>query len=239
MCYSAKIQANYREYVRRYGADMDIDTFLRLFFARAAGNDIKIPKAVDAAFDGIDEEITAAIAAYRSQRTRKLETNLFEQRTRPPAALRRHSAGHHARIPQTCSLCATVAGRQHWQRRVVSINLAAGQRGAAHGVDQRCEQRLDATHPIPHRARIDSDGVTRVHHRFAVQGEMVRELRHGDVSAQRWSRDAPIDRAARGRSLRDAITARVVQLRTAMTDHTKVRTHVFGCSAMSSPSGPS
>ncbi|WP_269113394.1 hypothetical protein [Burkholderia multivorans] len=31
MCYSAKIQANYREYVRRYGADMDIDTFRRLF----------------------------------------------------------------------------------------------------------------------------------------------------------------------------------------------------------------
>ncbi|KOR16211.1 SOS response-associated peptidase family protein, partial [Burkholderia cenocepacia] len=86
MCYSAKIQANYREYVRRYGADMDIDTFRRLFFARAAGNDIKIPKAVDAAFDGIDEEITVASAAYRSQRTRKLETDLFEQRTRLAAA---------------------------------------------------------------------------------------------------------------------------------------------------------
>ncbi|HDR9258505.1 MULTISPECIES: SOS response-associated peptidase family protein [Burkholderia] len=82
MCYSAKIQANYREYVRRYGADMDIDTFRRLFFARAAGNDIKIPKAVDAAFAGVEDDISAAIAAYRSQRTRKLETDLFEQRTR-------------------------------------------------------------------------------------------------------------------------------------------------------------
>ncbi len=48
MCYSAKIQANYREYVRRYGADMDIETFRDLLFARAAGSDIKIPKAVDA-----------------------------------------------------------------------------------------------------------------------------------------------------------------------------------------------
>ena len=86
MCYSAKIQANYREYVRRYGADMDIDTFRRLFFARAAGNDIKIPKAVDTAFADVDEEITAAIAAYRSQRARKLETDLFEQRTRLAAA---------------------------------------------------------------------------------------------------------------------------------------------------------
>lgn len=86
MCYSAKVEANYREYVRRYGADMDIESFRRLYFARAAGSDIKIPKAVDTAFAGIDEEITAAIAAYRSQRTRKLETDLFEQRTRLAAA---------------------------------------------------------------------------------------------------------------------------------------------------------
>ncbi|HDR9240158.1 SOS response-associated peptidase family protein [Burkholderia vietnamiensis] len=86
MCYSAKIQANYREYVRRYGAEMDIETFRRLFFARAAGSDIKIPKAVDVALVGVDEEISAAIAAYRSQRTRKLETDLFEQRTRLAAA---------------------------------------------------------------------------------------------------------------------------------------------------------
>ncbi|MFP3747352.1 hypothetical protein SB816_30250, partial [Achromobacter sp. SIMBA_011] len=76
----------YREYVRRYGAEMDIETFRRLFFARAAGSDIKIPKAVDAALVGVDEEISAAIAAYRSQRTRKLETDLFEQRTRLAAA---------------------------------------------------------------------------------------------------------------------------------------------------------
>ncbi|WP_175712431.1 SOS response-associated peptidase family protein [Burkholderia ambifaria] len=86
MCYSAKIQANYREYVRRYGADMDIDTFRCLYFARAASGDIKIPKAVDAAFAGVDDEINAAIAAYRNQRTQKLETELFEQRTRLAAA---------------------------------------------------------------------------------------------------------------------------------------------------------
>ncbi|KVK72197.1 SOS response-associated peptidase family protein [Burkholderia sp. MSMB1498] len=87
MCYSAKIQANYREYVRRYGAGMDLEAFRRLYFARAAGADIKIPKAVDAAFSGsVDEEISAAIAAYRSQRTSKLETDLFELRTRLAAA---------------------------------------------------------------------------------------------------------------------------------------------------------
>ncbi|WP_321959294.1 SOS response-associated peptidase family protein [Burkholderia cenocepacia] len=87
MCYSAKIQANYREYVRLYGADLDIDAFRRLYFARAAGSDFKIPKAVDAAFPvSIDEEISVAIGAYRSQRASKLETELFEQRTRLAAA---------------------------------------------------------------------------------------------------------------------------------------------------------
>ncbi|CAB3975413.1 hypothetical protein BCO9919_06787 [Burkholderia cenocepacia] len=81
MCYSAKIQANYREYVRRYGADMDIETFRRLYFARAAGADIKIPKAVDAPLSA-DEELSAAIAAYRTWRSSKLEADIFEQRAR-------------------------------------------------------------------------------------------------------------------------------------------------------------
>ncbi|HDR9236283.1 TPA: hypothetical protein QDB29_006563, partial [Burkholderia vietnamiensis] len=86
MCYSAKIQANYREYVRRYGAEIDIETFRRLFFARAAGSDIKIPKAVDAALAGLDDEISAAIAAYRTHRASELESDLFKQRARLAAA---------------------------------------------------------------------------------------------------------------------------------------------------------
>ncbi|KWB20831.1 hypothetical protein WL32_17020 [Burkholderia cepacia] len=87
MCYSAKIQANYREYVRRYGADMDIETFRRLYFARAVASDIKIPKAVDAALASAgDDEISAAIAAYRAHRASELEADLFRQHARLAAA---------------------------------------------------------------------------------------------------------------------------------------------------------
>lgn len=72
-----------RPTLRRRHGHRDVQAPL---FARASGADIKMPKAVDAAFAGVDEEITAAIAAYRSQWTRKLETDLFEQRARLVAA---------------------------------------------------------------------------------------------------------------------------------------------------------
>ncbi len=44
MCYSAQIQADYRKYVRMFGAHMSIEEFGRLFFERAEGNKAKIPK---------------------------------------------------------------------------------------------------------------------------------------------------------------------------------------------------
>ncbi|HDR9511581.1 hypothetical protein C5615_35345 [Burkholderia cepacia] len=91
MCYSAKIQANYREYVRRYGADMDIEIFQRLYFARAADSNIKIPKALDAAFldAPISDCITSAIADYQRHRAAELEAELFAQRTRLATAERK------------------------------------------------------------------------------------------------------------------------------------------------------
>ncbi|KWA31253.1 SOS response-associated peptidase family protein [Burkholderia multivorans] len=93
MCYSAKVEANYREYVRRYGADMDIETFRRLYFARAASGDIKIPKAVDAAIAAAgDDEISAAIFAYRTHRASELESELFKQRARLAAAEKKLAA---------------------------------------------------------------------------------------------------------------------------------------------------
>ncbi|KGW18075.1 hypothetical protein X980_6067 [Burkholderia pseudomallei MSHR4000] len=87
MCYSAKIQANYREYVRRYVADMDIETFRLLYFARVVASDVKIPKAVDAALASAgDDAISAAIAAYRTHRASEFEADFFKQRARLAAA---------------------------------------------------------------------------------------------------------------------------------------------------------
>ncbi len=107
------------------------------------------------------------------------------------------------------------------------MNLAVGQRVTAHGVDQRCEQNPDAGHPIPHCARIDLDALTRVHDCLAVQRDVVRKLRHGDVCEQCRTWAAAIDRPTWCRSLHDAIAARAGQLRTAVTAHAEVRPDVF------------
>jgi hypothetical protein len=50
MCYSAQILADYRRFVRMFGATMSIKEFARLFFERAEGSKAKIPKAMEDAF---------------------------------------------------------------------------------------------------------------------------------------------------------------------------------------------
>jgi putative SOS response-associated peptidase YedK len=86
MCYSAQIQADYRRYVRTFGAHMDIEEFARLYFERAEGSKAKIPKAVDDAFrepqTDAESEIRALIDRYNQDQTTKLEQELFKQRTR-------------------------------------------------------------------------------------------------------------------------------------------------------------
>ncbi|MFM0627770.1 SOS response-associated peptidase family protein [Paraburkholderia xenovorans] len=87
MCYSAQIQADYRKFVRTFGALMDIDEFSRLFFERAEGlNKAKVPKAMEAAFCSpqteAEREIKALNDRFNADQATKLEQDLFKQRKR-------------------------------------------------------------------------------------------------------------------------------------------------------------
>jgi hypothetical protein len=86
MCYSAQILADYRKFVRTFGATMSIKEFARLFFERADGSKANVPKAMEDAFfepQLADEfEIKAYIDRFNADQVPRLEQLLFEQRAR-------------------------------------------------------------------------------------------------------------------------------------------------------------
>ena len=86
MCYSAQVWADYRLYVRQYGAELDIKEFYELFWRRDSDSRIKIPKAMEAAFaepkNEAEKQIKSAIDAFAAEQTVKLEQDLFKQRKR-------------------------------------------------------------------------------------------------------------------------------------------------------------
>jgi putative SOS response-associated peptidase YedK len=86
MCYSAQIQANYRKYVRHWGADISIKEFVRLYWDRQTNAKIKIPRALDVAFsepaNDDKREIRKLIETYNSEQSAKLQQELFKQRKR-------------------------------------------------------------------------------------------------------------------------------------------------------------
>ncbi|MBJ9658466.1 SOS response-associated peptidase family protein [Burkholderia multivorans] len=93
MCYSAQVWANYRQYIRTFGAHMDIAEFARLYFLQAEGSNVKTPKALDDAFldpqsEG-EREIRQLIDKTHAQQKTKLEQELFTQRTRLTEAERK------------------------------------------------------------------------------------------------------------------------------------------------------
>jgi putative SOS response-associated peptidase YedK len=86
VCYSAQIQADYRRYVKMFGAQMDIREFARLFWERAEGSKAKIPKAMEAPFldpqDDDERQIKEFIDRSNTEQAATLEQGLFTQRTR-------------------------------------------------------------------------------------------------------------------------------------------------------------
>lgn len=86
MCYSARIEADYHEYTRLYGADISIKDFVKLYWNRKEGAKLRIPKALDAALlrgnSAEEQQVREWIAQYDAQQVSSLEQELFKQRKR-------------------------------------------------------------------------------------------------------------------------------------------------------------
>ncbi|HGW5374953.1 TPA: SOS response-associated peptidase family protein [Pseudomonas aeruginosa] len=83
MCYSAQVWADYRKYVRAYGADIDVEEFYRLYWERSRGSGAKIPKGMDFAFlgatGGRERQIAQLIAEWNAKVLAESEQKLFAQ----------------------------------------------------------------------------------------------------------------------------------------------------------------
>lgn len=86
MCYSAQILADHKKYVRTYGADIDIQAFVDLFWARLEDDRVKILKAMEVAFkNAVDlggNQICNFVDQFGANQRTKLEQTLYQQRTR-------------------------------------------------------------------------------------------------------------------------------------------------------------
>lgn len=96
MCYSAQVQQAYLTYLKRTGAEMDLDQFLEIFGARVSDSSIRIPRAVERWFDSPandkESRIKSCIDQYRSAEISRLEKEIFAQKKRLADAGRALSA---------------------------------------------------------------------------------------------------------------------------------------------------
>jgi len=88
MCYSAQVYANWKKFVRMFGATMSVGEFYRTFWLRDNEPEarIKIPKAMELAFASpeTDDErrIKALIDAHSAAEATRTEQEMFKQRAR-------------------------------------------------------------------------------------------------------------------------------------------------------------
>lgn len=84
MCYSARVQADYRKFVRDTGARLGIDEFTRLWMGQA-GSKVRAPKALEDAFladPASPSVIMDRLLELRAARESDLQQELFKQRKR-------------------------------------------------------------------------------------------------------------------------------------------------------------
>jgi putative SOS response-associated peptidase YedK len=86
MCYSAEILADYRRYVRMFGAQMSLREFAQLYFERTRDSSVRIPKGMDRAFaepqSDEEREIRTLIDRFSVDEKSRLEQEVFKQRAR-------------------------------------------------------------------------------------------------------------------------------------------------------------
>jgi putative SOS response-associated peptidase YedK len=111
MCYSAQVLADYRKFVRQFGAIMDLREFWNTIWTRTNRPEarVKIPKSMEAAFadpqSDLEREIKAGIDAFAAHEAIRIEQELFTQRTRLVEAERKLAA----RPTKTASESARIA----------------------------------------------------------------------------------------------------------------------------------
>jgi hypothetical protein len=86
MCYSAQVQESYDQYCDQFGAEIDIETFARLYGMKLYDNRIKTPPGMDAAFAqdarADMQQIRESIQLFRAQQVSKLGQEIVAQRDR-------------------------------------------------------------------------------------------------------------------------------------------------------------
>ncbi|WP_363799850.1 hypothetical protein ABU614_06995 [Lysobacter firmicutimachus] len=87
MCYSAKVRAEYREYVREFGAVLSLDAYVAEYWEQMGDEWVKkLPKAVRAWFadpqTAEEVRVQAAIAEWEAREATKTQQDLFAQAKR-------------------------------------------------------------------------------------------------------------------------------------------------------------
>lgn len=86
MCYSARIIADYRRYVREFNAKVTLEEFYDLFWRRRFDPKLKVPRALEESFKAgtanVEERIKALIDEHTAAQRVKFEQELFAQRKR-------------------------------------------------------------------------------------------------------------------------------------------------------------
>ncbi|MBN7139015.1 hypothetical protein A7A76_07890 [Lysobacter enzymogenes] len=84
MCYSAKVRAEYRAYVKEFGAHLTLDEYVKEYWEQFGDEWVpKLPQAIRAWFDDPtvpgQAELHEVVAAWKARTIAKTETDLFAQ----------------------------------------------------------------------------------------------------------------------------------------------------------------